>query len=122
MGKLKEWTEIETCILVRPLLTIHKADIFTYAHEHHIPYLKNTTPEWSNRGKFRNRFLGEFIEQYGDMGITNIHRVAEKLEKYGNMIFKLFINPRVKQLCKFQSMDFTDELLNNEDVEESSNI
>ena len=34
----------------RPLLYLSKEEIITYAHEHNIPYLPNSTPTWSQRG------------------------------------------------------------------------
>ena len=48
--------------------------------KHHISF-KNMH-QWSNRGKFRNRFYNEFLEQYGEDAVLNIKRVATKLEKY----------------------------------------
>lgn len=41
----------------RPLLSIPKETIIQYAHEHNIPYLPNSTPEWSQRGQIRNKVV-----------------------------------------------------------------
>lgn len=38
----------------RPLLGVDKAGIVEYALEHNIPFLPNSTPEWSMRGQIRN--------------------------------------------------------------------
>jgi tRNA(Ile)-lysidine synthetase-like protein len=38
----------------RPLLTINKKDIYTFAHERNIFHLHNSTPTWSQRGKIRD--------------------------------------------------------------------
>jgi tRNA(Ile)-lysidine synthetase-like protein len=41
-------------IIFRPLLNTTKNEIFDYAHQYKIPYFKNTTPNWSQRGKIRD--------------------------------------------------------------------
>ena len=39
---------------LRPLLGIAKRDIYSFANEHRIPYLVDSTPKWSQRGKIRD--------------------------------------------------------------------
>ena len=39
----------------RPFLLHPKDDIFEFAINYLVPYTKDTTPEWSNRGKIRNK-------------------------------------------------------------------
>ena len=54
---MTEFDEQESVILWRPLLSLPKSDILDYASEFGIPYTKNSTPEWSVRGKLRNHIL-----------------------------------------------------------------
>lgn len=44
-------------IVKRPLINLYKKDILDYAHEHNIPYFKDTTPSWSVRGQLRNNIF-----------------------------------------------------------------
>ena len=39
---------------LRPLLRISKKEIYSFANEHRIPYLVDSTPKWSQRGKIRD--------------------------------------------------------------------
>jgi tRNA(Ile)-lysidine synthase TilS/MesJ len=39
---------------LRPLLGIAKRDIYAFANAHRIPYLVDSTPKWSQRGKIRD--------------------------------------------------------------------
>jgi tRNA(Ile)-lysidine synthetase-like protein len=39
---------------VRPMLGINKAQIYEFAHKYDIPYLFDSTPKWSQRGKIRD--------------------------------------------------------------------
>lgn len=46
----------------RPLLNIRKSDIVNYAINMNIPYLKDSTPKWSMRGKIRDNILPKMEE------------------------------------------------------------
>ena len=39
----------------RPMLNVEKKDIINFAHINNIPYLCDSTPEWSVRGKIRDK-------------------------------------------------------------------
>jgi len=67
--------------IIRPLLNISKEEIFNHAHKYKIPYFKNNTPSWSQRGMIRdivcpslNRWnatftdsMHEFVKDVSDM-------------------------------------------------------
>lgn len=40
--------------ILRPLLNISKADILSFAKEFNIPFVKDSTPKWSERGRMRD--------------------------------------------------------------------
>ena len=44
-------------IIVRPFLEIPKKDILAKAHKLNIPYLEDSTPAWSRRGKMRDSLI-----------------------------------------------------------------
>lgn len=50
--------------ILRPLCGVMKKDIFKFARENGIPYLKNTTPVWAARYYIRNT-LAPALEQFG---------------------------------------------------------
>jgi tRNA(Ile)-lysidine synthase TilS/MesJ len=41
----------------RPMLAHDKAAVLDFAHTYGVPYFKDTTPTWSNRGKLRNQLM-----------------------------------------------------------------
>lgn len=104
----------EDVLLYRPLLDIHKSDIYTYAEKHCIPHLLNTTPEWSNRGKFRNHFLPSYMTQYGKESLDNVHQFAFQLHQYGNILHKCLIQPKIEALTSGGKIEFTFEELENQ--------
>ncbi|GAB5368517.1 hypothetical protein AAMO2058_001325900 [Amorphochlora amoebiformis] len=58
--------EAEGVTIWRPLLPHNKVEIFTLAHKYGIPYFKDTTPKWSNRGRMRNELM-PLLSEFRDM-------------------------------------------------------
>lgn len=85
--------------LWRPWLTVKKELIYSVADLMGIPHLKNTTPEWSNRGKFRQRFYGAIKEQYGSHVDDKILEVAGRLQKQSDVIHRLVYLPVINSWC-----------------------
>ena len=96
LKKMKVSSIQEGVTIIRPFLNINKCIIFQIAHDCYIPYLKNTTPSWSNRGKFRNRFYQETHIQYGDSVDEKIIQVADTLSTVGNILDNLIYKPIYK--------------------------
>lgn len=55
MNKIQKFEE--ELIVIRPFLEIPKEQLINIAHEHGIPYLYDSTPSWSQRGKIRDRVV-----------------------------------------------------------------
>ncbi len=79
--------------LLRPLLSISKSQIYEVATELSIPYLKNTTPSWSNRGKFREHFYAATHAQYGSQVDSAVLAAAAQLKAQAAIIDKLLYEP-----------------------------
>jgi tRNA(Ile)-lysidine synthase TilS/MesJ len=95
--KKMEMNEIQMGVsLYRPLLNVDKTEILDVAHRFGIPYFKNTTPEWSNRGKFRNTFYNATHEQFGKEIDLKIMCVADTLTQQHLMLRKLIHEPIYK--------------------------
>ena len=96
LKKMKISSIQEGVKIIRPFLNISKSLILQIAHDCYIPYLKNTTPEWSNRGKFRNRFYQETHIQYGDSVDEKIIQFADTLSTVGNILDNIIYKPIYK--------------------------
>ena len=96
LGNLKkmEAQEIQHGVrLMRPLLEANKDDIYEVSKRLAIPYLKNTTPSWSNRGKFRENFHGAVIKQFGENIDNKIIEFAEAIESQNKLLNILLYEP-----------------------------
>jgi tRNA(Ile)-lysidine synthase TilS/MesJ len=80
----------------RPFLNVEKSTIYNISHQLAIPYLKNTTPSWSNRGKFREHFHAATHNQFGPSVDAKLVEVAEILEKQNRIVEKLLYDPILK--------------------------
>ncbi len=104
---------IDGVTILRPFIDIEKKHIIDYSYKNKIPYLNNTTPYWSNRGKFRKDFLPAFTKQYGEIGIKNVLNFAETLNNYGEIIEENIIIPSVEKLIDREYFKLGEKLLNN---------
>jgi tRNA(Ile)-lysidine synthetase-like protein len=73
-GMKKETYQGGNCFL-RPLLTVSKAEIYAFARANSIPYLCNSTPKWSQRGKIRG-YVVPALETWDPRSIVGLHAWA----------------------------------------------
>jgi tRNA(Ile)-lysidine synthetase-like protein len=92
LDNLAKFTPIsveDTVTICRPWLQIKKQQIYDLATTLAIPHLKNTTPSWSNRGKFRTHFYEATQNQYGLSVDTTLINVAKRLKNQAQLLDKL---------------------------------
>lgn len=79
---------------LRPLLDIPKDDIIKFANEHNIPYLPNSTPEWSQRGQIRNKIVPCLDSWNSDLipGLYDLAKIVKEMHK----ITMTFVSEHVK--------------------------
>ena len=78
--------------IARPFLTAEKRDIYRLS-ESFIPYLKNTTPSWSNRGKFREHFHKATLAQFGESIDSKVIEFAEAIQTQNKLLSALLYEP-----------------------------
>ena len=93
LSGMKIISTVQKIVLWRPLLSIPKDDIYHYAHMYGIPYFKDTTPNWSTRGKIRNKLLPLVKDIYGDGCIKNLSNLACESDNLHDLFTSSFIQP-----------------------------
>ncbi len=93
LKKMAQEERQQRVVVYRPFLTLEKSTIYEVSQQLAIPYLKNTTPAWSNRGKFREHFYKATHDQFGDAVDRKMIQVADMLEKQAAMIERLLYYP-----------------------------
>lgn len=80
---------INEVLLFRPLIDFRKKDIYDFAHLYGIPYFKDTTPLWSNRGKLRNELFPLIESMYGsDMFKNHLLTLNNESKTWNGIIHK----------------------------------
>ena len=77
----------------RPWLGVKKTAVCATAEALGIPYLKNTTPSWSNRGKFRETFYTATHAQFGPSVDDKVLESAAALTKQAALLDRLLYKP-----------------------------
>ena len=97
LKKMEFIQNINNVTIVRPFLSLDKSNIWEVALKKHIPFFKDTTPDWSNRGSVRRRIFPAIKKQFPnfEQGLitmgersTQMNILVEKLiiDKYMNNV------------------------------------
>lgn len=71
--------------LIRPMLNIKKHDINEFANIKNIPYFKDSTPKWSDRGKIRDKLIPA-LEDFNSNLVSNLVEMSNRYKE----IYSLF--------------------------------
>ncbi len=96
LHNLKKMSAIEDqqgVTLIRPFLEQEKETVYAVSKALAVPFLKNTTPSWSNRGKFREHFHGALKAQYGPEVDKKIIKFAETITKQAETLDRILFQP-----------------------------
>ncbi len=96
LHNLKKMSAIEDqqgVTLIRPFLEQEKETVYAVSKALAVPFLKNTTPSWSNRGKFREHFHGALKAQYGPEVDKKIIKFADVITKQAETIDRILFRP-----------------------------
>lgn len=79
-------------IIYRPLLEIPKSEIYTFASNYSVPYLLDSTPKWSDRGKMRDELIPFLNEFDGALipGLISLSNNMTELSKMEQILVKQF--------------------------------
>lgn len=93
LAKFRAVSQEDGVTIYRPWLSIEKSLIYEVAGALAIPYLKNTTPSWSNRGKFRNAFYNATHAQFGASVDSTVLTVASRLHTQSALVKRILFDP-----------------------------
>ena len=84
--------EINGVIISRPMINLFKQEVFDFAHEHNIPYFKNTTPYWCMRGIFRYEIFPLINKSYTNL-CNNLLKIGQQSNEWNQIIEIKVIKP-----------------------------
>lgn len=108
LGGMLPVSIVNKVLIWRPLLAFEKTSIFDYAHEHGTPYFKDSTPDWSTRGKLRNNLLPTLEDMYGKGVHANLTKLARQSKELLELVQVAIFNPFLEQgKCVFLLFETT---------------
>lgn len=93
LSGMEEVSVVHNVTIWRPLLRFSKDAIFEFAHTYGVPYLLDTTPSWSTRGKLRNRLVPLLVDMYGAGCLANLSSLAAASDDHRNMVDQALYEP-----------------------------
>tara|TARA_B100001057_G_scaffold23353_3_gene21619 strand:+ start:10704 stop:11768 length:1065 start_codon:yes stop_codon:yes gene_type:complete len=92
LAVIREKTIINNITVYRPMIQFYKSSIYKFADEYQVPYFKDTTPDWSVRGKYRNQILPELETTFSNVK-QNLLNINNQSSDWSNIIHKKIIEP-----------------------------
>lgn len=87
------YTHIQNDVEIwRPFLNIDKQTLINFAKEHNIPYLVDSTPTWSDRGKMRDCLIPE-INKFSRDIIPGLFDLSNKINEQNTLLEELIYKP-----------------------------
>ena len=93
---MKEISQKQNITIFRPFINLLKKDIYDFAHKYNIPYFKDTTPNWSNRGKLRNQIFPLLNDVSNNKFLLNFDKIAKESKELKQIVLSCIIKPFIK--------------------------
>ena len=94
------------------MLEYYKQTIIDFAKKYQIPYFKDTTPDWSVRGKYRNQIFPVIEDTFTKTIKNNLIYLSEQSRQWNNLIDTEIIKPFIETVVinkKNNSIEFNVE-------------
>jgi tRNA(Ile)-lysidine synthetase-like protein len=93
LAVLKKYSIVNGVKLVRPMMDFYKDDVYKYADNYQVPYFKDTTPEWSVRGKYRIGLHPKLEDTFGKNVKENLLGLSKQSSEWNKLIMDKIIDP-----------------------------
>lgn len=108
LSGMKTFVDINNVILWRPMINIYKKDIIDFAYKYNIPFLNDSTPKWSMRGKIRDNVKKELINlKNNDDIIETFFELKDYLSVSNEIINNIVLNNLINKLNYLYTNTYT---------------
>ena len=98
LAVIKETSVINNINIGRPMIKFYKNVILDFAEIYQIPYFKDTTPDWSVRGKYRKQ-ISPLIEDVFTKNVkNNLIVVSNQSNEWNELVQKEIIKPFMNKI------------------------
>ena len=93
LAVIREHANISNINFARPMLPYYKSVIYEFAEKYQVPYFKDTTPDWSIRGKYRNVISPAIEDAFTQNTKENLMYISDQADQWNSLIEKQIIEP-----------------------------
>ncbi len=97
---------IDNIIFIRPLINVSKDSIYKFAKDHNLPYLKNSTPNWSQRGKIRTDIIPT-LNKWDSRIINGLFNLSDIMRDYNEILKRNIENFKEKEIEKLEKLNMS---------------
>ena len=98
LSVIKEKSTLNDVTIVRPMIDHYKSAVYEYAHDNQIPYFKDTTPNWSIRGKYRNNIYPLLEDAFSTNIKNNLLGLSKQSYEWNNLVMIEIIEPFLNKI------------------------
>lgn len=109
LSVIKETSNVMGVTIYRPFRDIGKRDILEFAGEYVVPYFKDTTPDWSNRGKLRRQIFPLIEDTFEEKFQRKLYEIAVQSDNLYEIMEKMIVKPFLEK-CVFYENGFLMEV------------
>lgn len=91
LSGMSNFSEEDNVYISRPFLNTYKKDIYKMANEYCLPYLYDSTPKWSERGKKRDILFPQ-LNDFDERILPGMYKLSEHLSSVMNIYNKSIAN------------------------------
>ena len=93
LAVIKKKACIEGVTIGRPMIDVYKKPIYEFAEKYQIPYFKDTTPDWSVRGKYRRQIYPLIEDAFTKNVKDNLLGLSKQSYEWNGLVNKQIIAP-----------------------------
>lgn len=98
LAVIREHANISNINFARPMLQYYKSVIYEFAEKYQVPYFKDTTPDWSIRGKYRNVISPAIEDAFTQSTKENLMYISDQADQWNSLIEKEIIEPFLQNI------------------------
>ena len=80
------------------MIDFYKQIIYDFAYKYNVPYFKDTTPDWSVRGKYRNLIYPVVEDAFTKNVKDNLIGLSTQSYEWNELVHKEIINPFIEKI------------------------
>ncbi len=107
LAVIKEKSIINNININRPMIDYYKDIIYAFAELYQIPYFRDTTPDWSVRGKYRNKIYPLIQDTFGKNIKYNLLELNRQSDEWNGLIQEKIIKPFMDNITWLKEQDKT---------------